>query len=210
MALKLPTEESILNAEIPPALNGRARASADLAALSPTGPVMPRRTKVLLMPEEYGEAGMELTVWINYPNWMGDDIFGNNDEKVDAQFQDQLNAWLNGHEPGVEASRGDNRTMTGLRLRDQRGVATNDFRSSGAWDTARSELKEVYRQDALGKIVLAHNGWWNPDVEPPRPFPPANTRAFWKEISNELALSIFSVISNQIRQLPNSVSQSRT
>lgn len=69
-----------------------------------------------------------------------------------------------------------------------------------AGDTARAV-------EALGQIVVAHNGWCDENGEPlPQPADPA----FWDRISNELALVIVSLVSAEAERLPKSLATRRT
>lgn len=186
--------------------SGLSRAVSPSPTPTPTGPVVPVRVRTVPMPEEYGDAGMELKIWINYPNRLSDEIYGRNDESVDALFQDELQRWLDKTEVGADQDNGSRR-VNGVRLRDQRRIAGQAFRDSGEWERIRNKIKDDRRKDALNKIVLEHNHWWDPEHE--REYSPANTHAFWDEISNELAITIFSVIGVEITQLPNSISARR-
>lgn len=61
------------------------------------GPRMPRRTKWLDLPDEYGEAGMKLHCWVNYPARLGQDIDSGERERVfPALYQVVLghNGWV--------------------------------------------------------------------------------------------------------------------
>ncbi len=171
----------------------------------PRGPAMPKRTRTITLPDEYGDAGMTLKIWINYPNRLADDVFGNNDEEIDGTFQEHLQAWLDKPEPGSETLNGE-RKIGGVRYRDQRGRAARLFRESD-WPAVRGKLKDERRIAALQRIVLEHNGWWDPEEE--RPYPSASDPAFWRQISNELVLVIFTCVGTEIRQLSKDVSAER-
>lgn len=76
-------------------------------------------------------------------------------------------------------------------------------------ETRKREVTEQFKQErlaALSKIVVEHNGWLDDDGQP---FPPADTEAFWDAISNELALTIFALLGQEIGVLPNSVGAPR-
>ena len=52
----------------------------------------------------------------------------------------------------------------------------------------------------LGRIVLEHNGWRDPDGEP---YPPADSPEFWTSISNDLAMRTMAAVVERSQQHPN-------
>jgi hypothetical protein len=71
-----------------------------------------------------------------------------------------------------------------------------------ALELASEDQERIYA--ALGQLVLEHNGWLDDQGEP---FPPADTRAFWDAVPNELALMLMRVATvDAASLLPNSFS----
>ena len=77
-------------------LNGHAAVGAHPPA-APSGPRMPHRERWLDLPDEYGEAGMKILVWVNYPARLQDEILKGGEERAFAALGEIVrahNGWL--------------------------------------------------------------------------------------------------------------------
>ena len=65
---------------------------------------------------------------------------------------------------------------------------------------------ETEIREALGQLVLEHNGWI--DFEG-KIYPPADTSQFWQEIPTELAACVITLAQAEMQRLPNSLAPQR-
>lgn len=71
------------------------------------------------------------------------------------------------------------------------------------WTAVTStETTEVEKIEALGQIVLSHNGWQDFDGNE---YPAPNTPEFWEAIPTELAACVLALAQREMMQLPNSI-----
>jgi len=57
---------------------------------------IPRREDWIDLPDEYGEAGMQVRLWLNYPVHLKQDLFGGDDQKTKAALRQivlEHNGW---------------------------------------------------------------------------------------------------------------------
>lgn len=77
-------------------------AAVEVTPAAPSGPRVPRRERWVDMPEEYGDAGFKVKMWVNYPNWLGAEIASDDQDKAKEALSKivvQHNGWLD--EDGV-------------------------------------------------------------------------------------------------------------
>lgn len=141
-----PSSQPPLDSVARAATEAAATPSARQAPIAPDGPVMPKRTRWLDMPDEYGQAGMKVKVWINYPAFLGRQITDDDQEVAKA---------------------------------------------------------------AMCQIVLEHNNWNKPVEEGGGHYAPASDPLFWDELSNELAITIITLLNLTMTELPNSLVPTR-
>lgn len=171
------------------ATNGHAEMPTPVQPAS--GPRAPRKVKAVRMPDEYGDAGMRVSLWTNVPSKLMDDA-------------------LMASAPNPPASAELERRARALDDRERSGEDVAD--ELRAFDEENAQRLQEYRDGleeakarrlkALHQIVVEHNGWCDWEGTP---YPPATDDAFWDEIPDELAAAIMVLVRREAAKLPSSM-----
>lgn len=65
---------------------------------------------------------------------------------------------------------------------------------------------ETEIREALGQLIIEHNGWLDFDG---KLYPPAGKAEFWDEIPTELAACVLALAQQEMQRLPNSLAPQR-
>lgn len=170
---------------------GTATNGKKMAPAPKPGPRLPQRIRTLRLPDEYGDAGFEVSVWVNCPSRLVDDAL------MAAAPQAPTYADLEERARMLQI-----REQSGDDVADQ--FAALDEETASRLNEFRAGVKEAEKRrlEALSKIVLSHNGWCDEDGTP---YPPASEPRFWEEIPTELAAAIMILLRREAAKLPNSL-----
>lgn len=113
----------------------------------------------------------------------------------------QVQVWINPPNKFMDIMNAGGRPETMAALRR---LANDDEHAEERWLLQEQARQEQY--EVLGRMVLAHNGWLDYDGHP---YPPANTRAFWDEISQEAALMILALYQDEQQRAPLAMRKKR-
>lgn len=159
-----------------------------------SGPRLPKRTKWVRMPDVYGDAGFKLNIWTNAPSRLADAAFMANAPQVPTykDLESKATAYAERERNGEDV------TAEMLAIDDETAERQRIYRED-------RKAAEDRRIDALGRIVVEHNGWLDDEG---KPYPPASDPTFWEVIPDELAAAILVIIRQENSRLPSQMIRS--